>query len=67
MSIGASLADRTAAVRLALLGPDGPTEFQITVAVSSKDSFATDQNGKFSPSTYLLVHTPKDGLSFRPT
>src|SRR5258705_299207 len=31
-------------VRFTLLGPDGPTEPQIIVAMASKDSFATDKN-----------------------
>lgn len=53
-------------VRFTLLGPDGPTEPQITVAMTSKDSSATDQNDS-RLFAHFPIHLPKDGLSFRPT
>ena len=44
MDIGGGLARATRATQFTLLVPDGPTELQITAAVSSKDSFATGHN-----------------------
>ena len=32
------------AMEFTLLGPEGPIDLQITVAMASKDSFATAQN-----------------------
>ena len=65
-SIGGSLARMTGAVQFTLLVPDGPTDPQITAAMASKDSFATDKNDS-RPFVYFWIHLPKDGLSFRPT
>ena len=39
-----NLASPSGAMQFTLLGPDGPIDLQITVAMSSKDSFATARN-----------------------
>ena len=44
VSICGSLARITRAVQITLLVPDGPTDPQITAAMASEDSFATDKN-----------------------
>ena len=44
VNTGDSLARITGAVQFTLLVPDGPTDPQITAAMASKDSFATNKN-----------------------
>ena len=67
MSFGDGLARTTGATQFTLLGPDGPIERQITVAMSSKDSFATCQNDQLTVFVYFVKRSPKAGLSFLPT
>ena len=62
MNIGDSLTRATGIEQLTLLGPDGPMELQITAAMSSKDSFATDYDDRLRSWIFEYTYRRTDCL-----